>query len=107
VLEQVVADNDVAGRSSGELFVFFLLGVGLVMDDKIDDGCSQVVLDDEYLLSLSWYQVWLGGRVLLELHRGAVEPLDKHSYLDKSLFGSKFGEDICYNVMVPKDVVEL
>jgi hypothetical protein len=44
VLEQVLADNNVAGRSSGELFMFFLLRVRLVVDDEIDNGCSLVGL---------------------------------------------------------------
>jgi hypothetical protein len=79
VLEQVIANNDVVDNSSRELFVFLILRVRLVVDDEVDDGGPPVGLDDESFLALGWYQVWLGGRILLELHHGAVERLDEDS----------------------------
>jgi hypothetical protein len=62
---------------------------------------------DDYFLALGWYKVWLGGSILLKLHCGAIERLDKHSCRDKSSFGSKVGNDFCCDVIVPEDVVEL
>jgi hypothetical protein len=42
VLKQVVANDDVASCVPRELFVLFPIGVGLVVDDEVDDGGSPI-----------------------------------------------------------------
>ena len=52
VLIEVRADDNITGSSVVELDMLFVLpvGVGFVVHDEVDEGCSPIWIGDEYFL---------------------------------------------------------
>jgi len=50
VPQKAGADDDVVSSSTGELLMFFALGIGLVFIDEIEDGRVPIWVSNEDLL---------------------------------------------------------
>ena len=49
--EQLGSNDDIVCGSAGESLVFFVLWVGLVVVDEVEDRSSPILVGDEYFLT--------------------------------------------------------
>ena len=104
--EQLGSDDDKICGSADESLVFFVLRVGLTVDDEVEYRGSPVWIGDQYFLAKGWRLVKLGGRFLLDLDSGGVESLHEDSGRDECPLGAQLGEHIGCHIVVPEDMVE-
>jgi hypothetical protein len=105
-LVKLVSDEDAGLGAADELLSRVLVGGDLLLAEVVDERLPPVHVDHHDLLP-SWWVSWGSGRwrQLRDGWRVKLVNEDTRWYL--SAGGSKLREDVCCNVVVADDVMEL
>jgi hypothetical protein len=105
-LVKLVTDEDVGLGAADELLGRVLVGGNLLLAEVVDEGLPPVHVDHHHLLS-SWWVIWDSGRWRRLRDGWRVKLVNENTCWYLSAGGSKLREDVCSNVVVTDDVVEL
>jgi len=81
--------------------------VAFIVLDEVYNGGAPVSVESQNLLPYGRDQVGLCWRFLFHLYCRAVECLNEHAGWYNGSLGSELGQNVCYHIVVPGDVVEL
>ena len=105
--EQLGSYDDIVVGLACKILELLFFWLAFVVLDEVDNGGALIGVESQNLLPYGQDHVGLCGRFLFNLHCRAVECSNEHAGWYNGSLGSELGQNVCRNIIVPGDVMEI